>query len=242
MKKQLSLNVPKPCSENWSSFTQTQNGGFCISCTKVVIDFARMDDDEIIKFFNKQPGNTCGRFKPDQLKSYLPISSPTVKPGFVLLKAGAISLLMLLICKQGSSQDIIGKAKTELVSGRQLKKEKSKHIDINKEHIVKGIVMGEDGLSVPGAIVVLKNTDIGTTADADGNFEFPRKLYDGDVLVVSFIGYETTEHKISGQSSEIIQINLTLDFVVMGEVAIDQVYEENPSGFHKLMGRIKQWF
>jgi hypothetical protein len=102
--------------------------------------------------------------------------------------------------------------------------------------------MGEDGLPVPGAIVVLKNTDIGTTAAADGNFEFPRKLYEGDVLVVSFIGYETTEHRISEQSSEIVQVNLTLDFVVMGEVAIDQVYEENPSRFHKLMGRIKQWF
>ncbi|HSI70872.1 MAG TPA: TonB-dependent receptor [Gillisia sp.] len=51
------------------------------------------------------------------------------------------------------------------------------------------------GLPLPGANVIVKNTTIGTQTDFDGNFSLNAEL--GDVLVVSFLGYVTTELSVS---------------------------------------------
>ncbi|HVI44850.1 MAG TPA: TonB-dependent receptor [Chitinophaga sp.] len=57
---------------------------------------------------------------------------------------------------------------------------------------VKGIVVGEDGMPLPGATLKIKGTTQGVTTDAKGRFsiQVPRT---GTVLVVSFIGYESTQ-------------------------------------------------
>lgn len=54
--------------------------------------------------------------------------------------------------------------------------------------VVKGIVTDETGLSVIGANIFVKGTNLGTITDMEGNFslEVPS---DNDILVVSYIGY-----------------------------------------------------
>src|SRR5438045_3930171 len=69
MKKPFSLSIPRPCHENWNSFSPTAKGGFCASCQKEVIDFTNWTDDRIKHYF-KTSGGTCGRFRQDQLKTY----------------------------------------------------------------------------------------------------------------------------------------------------------------------------
>ena len=44
MQKQTSLYIPKPCHEDWNKMTPTQQGKFCSSCSKQVIDFSLMSD------------------------------------------------------------------------------------------------------------------------------------------------------------------------------------------------------
>ena len=71
MRNQISLDVTSPCSENYTSFKPTPNGGFCNMCTKEVIDFTTMTAQETIAYFKKNSStNTCGRFKSHQLKTY----------------------------------------------------------------------------------------------------------------------------------------------------------------------------
>jgi len=239
MKNQLLLTIPKPCSEKWSSFSPASKGGFCNSCSKVVIDFSQMSDEEILSFFDNHTGNTCGRFRPDQLKVYQHLQSPTVRPGLRLLKAGVLSMLLIMISKQGSSQSAMARTKTEFVSNHERQEVKSQAI--SRDHLIKGVVKGEDGLPIPGANILLKGSEIGTSSDADGNFEFPQKLNEGDVLIFTFIGYVPTEYKIPKHSLEVVEISLILDFDIMGEVAVGDVYE-NPSAFRKFIQKIKHWF
>lgn len=52
---------------------------------------------------------------------------------------------------------------------------------------VKGIVKDTTGEPVIGANVVVKGTTTGTITDFDGNFQLSAKQ--GDIIVVSFIGY-----------------------------------------------------
>ncbi len=61
------LHIPEPCHENWDAMTPMQQGRFCQSCSKTVVDFSNMADQQIIDTLKKAAGNTCGRFTEDQL-------------------------------------------------------------------------------------------------------------------------------------------------------------------------------
>jgi CarboxypepD_reg-like domain len=66
-KKQLTISIPTPCTEDWNAMTPDKNGKFCASCQKTVVDFSRMTDAEIFNYFDNFKGNTCGRFSEKQL-------------------------------------------------------------------------------------------------------------------------------------------------------------------------------
>ena len=80
---------------------------------------------------------------------------------------------------------------------------------------VSGTVSSEDG-PLPGATVVVKGTNNGTTTDFDGNFTI--NASDGDVLIVSFIGFETQEVAVSGDQVDVVlaEGNELDEVVVMG--------------------------
>ncbi|AIZ43165.1 TonB-dependent receptor [Cellulophaga baltica] len=82
---------------------------------------------------------------------------------------------------------------------------------------VKGTVKDGDGIPLAGANIVVKGSTNGTTTDFDGNYTIEAPS-DG-TLVFSYIGFETKEKKIGGQTT----INVTLsegnqldEFVVVG--------------------------
>ncbi len=64
------ITIPEPCHENWDEMTPKENGRFCMSCSKTVIDFTKMLPEEIQHFFmQNQRNKICGRFKKSQLDS-----------------------------------------------------------------------------------------------------------------------------------------------------------------------------
>lgn len=70
MENQLKISIPTPCHENLTLMDQTENGKFCLSCQKEVIDFTKMSDDDIVLYFiNKKSGGAkvCGTFRADQV-------------------------------------------------------------------------------------------------------------------------------------------------------------------------------
>ena len=68
MERKYKITIPKPCHENWNKMTPNDNGRFCGSCSKNVVDFTNMMPDEIQMYF-QQHSNVCGRFKNSQLNS-----------------------------------------------------------------------------------------------------------------------------------------------------------------------------
>lgn len=66
--KQIQLSVPEPCHEDWNKMTPRDQGAFCQSCAKVVVDFTQMSDREIIAYLEKsKEQKICGKFSPYQL-------------------------------------------------------------------------------------------------------------------------------------------------------------------------------
>jgi len=78
---------------------------------------------------------------------------------------------------------------------------------------IKGIVLVE-GDPIPGATVLVKGTNNGTTTNFDGNFSI--QANQNDVLIISYIGYSTQEVEIG------IQTNLTISLLqdILDEVVV----------------------
>ncbi|WP_458627920.1 energy transducer TonB [Winogradskyella sp. PC D3.3] len=69
MKPHDSISIPKPCREDWSKMTRNKQGRFCQSCSKSVIDFTQMPQEEIQNYLAVNTGtNICGRIKASQLE------------------------------------------------------------------------------------------------------------------------------------------------------------------------------
>ena len=60
---------------------------------------------------------------------------------------------------------------------------------------VKGKVLDENGLGLPGAGVVVKNTTNGTVTDVDGNFELDIPVGD-NMVVVKATGYTDKDQEV----------------------------------------------
>lgn len=240
MKKSLTLSIAKPCGENWNSFTPTDTGGFCSSCSKNVIDFTHASEADILNFFTHQPIHVCARFRADQLKTYPLIASGSIKPGFVLLRAGLLSLLLLLIGKPVSSQTPIGKTPIEIV---QYPQHDTAETRTQKQMRITGIVTSaEDGSPLSGVSVVIKGTAIGILTDGNGKFEID--VEPGSTLFFSFIGLVTVQFPINDQIKQISIAmepdEVTLGEVVwMGEVNTKDPYTEKTGFFGRVWTKIK---
>jgi hypothetical protein len=59
--------------------TPVERGAYCRSCSKEVMDFTAMSDNELLHYFEKgQHQSSCGRFRNDQLNKPLIYISPAV--------------------------------------------------------------------------------------------------------------------------------------------------------------------
>ncbi|MCK0132148.1 SusC/RagA family TonB-linked outer membrane protein [Flavobacteriaceae bacterium F08102] len=91
-----------------------------------------------------------------------------------------------------------------------------------RQQPITGKVIDEYGEPMPGVAIILKGTTIGTTTDFDGNYSINAKS--GDVLVVSFIGYNT--QSIPVKNDMVINIAMTVDLNQLEEVVISTGYQK----------------
>ena len=84
------------------------------------------------------------------------------------------------------------------------------------QHSVSGTITDESQLPIPGANVVVKGTTVGTVTDGSGNFSM--QASDGDVLVVSYIGYTSEEITVNGNGP--YNVSLIPDMVGLDEVVV----------------------
>lgn len=72
---------------------------------------------------------------------------------------------------------------------------------------ISGAVVTEDGTPIPGATIMVKGSTLGCITNAKGAFSLIVRKY--DVLVITSIGYQTMEMKVSGPSLT-VKMNLAL--------------------------------
>lgn len=244
MKKSLTLSIPQPCGEDWNSFTPTDTGGFCSSCNKNVIDFTHTSEADIQDFFRHQATPVCGRFRTHQLKAYPLIADP-IKPGFMLLRAGLLGLLLLLINKPTTAHTPSEKANVEIIQHANNNTDDSRG---QKEVRVTGIITSVDDCSpLPFVSISIKGTAMSAVTDTEGKFDI--RVKQNGILIISYIGYKTIELPVSSIDNPAqASIKMEFDSVMLGDVmwvgeaASNHPYSEKVGFFRRAWTKVKNVF
>ncbi|MBJ2172777.1 carboxypeptidase-like regulatory domain-containing protein [Aureibaculum sp. A20] len=232
MNQNFNLSISKPCSENFNQFKKTEAGGFCDSCEKEVIDFRSMTPKEITNYFKNNDGKTCGIFNTPQLKTYTPEPIRNSSK-FNFISGLSFSLLSMALMNTAQAQT----TKQPSIVIEQNTDQTNNETKQDKEYTISGIISDESS-PLPGANVVLQGTMVGTQTDFDGKFTFPQKLKKGDVLVISYIGYNSKHITITNNSKKLdFKIDLALEMdscMILGEVEVQKVQKSKKSLWRKL--------
>ncbi len=116
---------------------------------------------------------------------------------FFLMKALFIGLLINCLCMESYAVPNMSRLESE-------------------EKLVRGNVTDANGDPLVGASVAVKGTESGTITDADGNFSI--SVNEGDILVVSYIGYVTKEVSVGTQDN--LSIQLAASATVLDDVVV----------------------
>lgn len=99
----------------------------------------------------------------------------------------------IVLFPKGSAQ--ISKEMQDLISENSPTKNNHRSTSLTSEVLVQsqvsGAVLDEQGFPIPGANVLVQGTEVGVVTDIDGNFTL--KANYGDILEVSYIGFETVQ-------------------------------------------------
>lgn len=208
----IKISIPKPCHEKWSEMTPTEKGRFCSNCQKNVVDFTKSSDREILLEYNRNE-NLCGQFRASQLDRTLIL--PKEKKSIWMIAAASIIAFLGLGTQSATAQ---GNVRIEQTDQKQLND--SINTEYPKKTKYSGIVYDENNIPLPGASIVINGTKIGTQSNFNG--EFSIEAQKGDVLKISYIGFETIELKLNDPSKISItmltgDVELTTGIVVIAK-------------------------
>jgi hypothetical protein len=243
MQKQTSVYIPKPCHADWNEMTQTRQGKFCSACSKQVVDFSLMSDNQILKYLSGQSGNLCGRFGAEQLERPLIETKIRKKKSWWM----AVAMPLLFLFDRSEAQEnklagettiivsgendtlhrVLGYRPSEILTGKVAVANPQKPaslidtaISISNETIVTGQVVDENNNPLPYVTVRIKGTVQSATTDSLGNFSIGIKYYnDSATLIISYIGYKALEKPISLKDKN-VNIKLQLEVALMGDVVV----------------------
>lgn len=87
---------------------------------------------------------------------------------------------------------------------------------IRQQRVITGIVEDTTGIPIAGASILIKGTNKGTLTDGNGNFVIA--VRNGDVLVISHLGYTTQEFSVAEEQEieiHLVNANNDLDDIVI---------------------------
>lgn len=213
------LSIPNPCSMKWNELNPiNENHRGCDKCSRVIIDFSRMSDAELVKYLSENR-KVCGQFTKQQLDR--PLIGEQKAYGFFKLK----TLFMLPFLLFGAAvsaknrnvpMNVVGTEQTDLT-------EKKQSIDLLSSDILRGTVR-ESGSQTPigfATITVINGKDTLTTqSDSAGHFSMNVGMtIAGDSLTLTVMapGYFMNTRKVSGGEMLDIQMDME-EIMMMGEI------------------------
>lgn len=225
------LTIDNPCTKSWVSMTTIDKGKFCSNCSKNVVDFSSLTDNQIIRLIENSDGKLCGRLNRNQVDRIIEIQTQQ-NFGSAIYKLLAGLLLFFPFDNLLAQTDI--KSKQSVLQTDNFDKENNKNRAISGDsretdslkNLIRGKVFDSDTKEpLYGASIIIKGKNLGTTVDMNGIFIFniPQHLMaDQIVFIVNSIGYEPTEFTIYKKNLPMDKEFLMIPSMssLMGEVCV----------------------
>mgnify|MGYP002859249453 CR=1 FL=1 len=222
----IQISIPNPCTEDWSKMTPAEQGRFCSSCQKCVVDFRGFSDRQLYEYMQAyKTQQVCGRFYDTQLNRTIHIPP---QPHSALYRH-FIGLGLTLILAQIPVEEAKAKAPysfTSIINNNSIQEENTNGDSIT----IKGRVLDDKREPLLGALVELYNGENklkGDVANEDGYFSITIDTVHKNKDLKLIIRYTTFTTKTIICSKDSLQeynnISMELDenVMTMGIITID---------------------
>lgn len=214
----IQISVPQPCTEDWNKMTPLEQGRFCDSCQKCVVDFTAFTDEQLYKYFAEHKGKkVCGRIKKTQLNRQINIPYQPHSTLYKWMMVAGLALVFVALPERNNF------AQTPMIQ-QSIHDTSPNQPDKDADSIkISGIVVDNNNDPVVAAIVIVRSADIEeqVVTDFDGNYSvtMPPGTYE---LAVRYIGFkESVTKNIKGDFNVRVDVKIQpSDQILSGEIII----------------------
>jgi hypothetical protein len=227
--QRLTVSIPQPCHEAWNAMTPQGQGRFCQTCITPVIDFTVMSNAEIVRWFSKAEGRTCGRFKEEQLDKVL-ASAPT-RQSYTWM-AITFGLSAWLSIRTAEAKEVLTPIMEQMAIPSPIQSfelDKTSQLPLQDTLLLNGSVLDlttKEGL--PGVTVQIKGTTTAAVTNQKGHFtlSIPNNVsLETGVIIFYYIGYKTKEQNIRDVlKKDFLLLALEPATHWLGEVSVTSYY------------------
>lgn len=223
------LKIDKPCEQEWNSMMPDGKGKYCSHCSKTVIDFTNLTDNQVVQFIENTSGKFCGRLSNAQLNRILETSQNS---NYSYLYKILTGLLLLGGAKNIDAQSNINTdiEISTLLDNKEFKEQNEVNIETlpdSSMNYIEGVVLDSATKKPLDYVTIrLKGAKTNVSTDENGRFKIfvlEYILASGNLtLVVTYIGYEKAEFTINATKLPITTELLlnSQETELMGEVII----------------------
>lgn len=203
--------------------TSVEQGRFCNSCQKAVVDFTGMSDAQLVSFFKKPSnGSICGRFNNDQLERDISIPGKRL-PWLKYFFQFAVPIFLTSLKAQSQGNLVAKERITSIVptctNGLQATVGAVSLFTDSK--LIYGRVLDENCNGVPFASISIGESGKGAVCDSAGFFKIDLSSAHRRInLVASCVGYSSAEKQINTRRSSYTEFRLSPNSVFNQEVIV----------------------
>lgn len=169
--KQTIIKIGYSCDANWQKMSPTEQGKYCQTCNKEVVDFTHFSDKRLIDYLENSKTSICGKVNNHQLNRTL-ISPATYRLSkFSRVYKFLASILFATIISKVEGQEPI---QSEAIEQHQPSTDATTSNRRTENIIIKGQIFDESTNEPVSFIKVFLTEDplrYGCMSDLDGTFE-----------------------------------------------------------------------
>ncbi len=217
------------CQQKWSEMDPAQDGRYCSACSKIVIDFTTMNDEQIIKYLEYQKKtNLCARLSNEQMErvNYILQKTPQSNKYLVTL------LFSFLLYSNIFAQDKPYRINNTITSS---------HVD---SIVISGKLESLNDV-VPFASITVSNSSMNTFSGLDGKFEIhlSKDQVVNQNLEISYVGYGNISIPIIEIENKDIGITMNEKLLILdGIVVVGGICSVPTPPLKRLWWKIRSWF
>ncbi len=219
--QKLQLSIPEPCHENWQNMTPTDQGRYCNSCAKPVVDFSMMSDYEVLNYFSTRTDEkVCGRALPTQLDRDMTMPRDPKKRRFWYWNY--IAMFFMFFSKSNHVKAQQGKLKpiTQTVTRRLCNITEANFVRPLPRWI-SGQITDNHGKPIPFASIKINTSQALFKADKDGFYAVKATTWDQLLFCADDFESATLGADLAADNKNVINVTLMPDYRLKGEISVN---------------------